>query len=61
VRNITFVDSGKVAMSNPVRQSLYNLEDTLNGGKFKVDAAVDNLKLVFPGMVAFLFRYILEL
>ncbi|CAM6122251.1 unnamed protein product [Calypogeia fissa] len=52
VRNITFVDSGKVAMSNPVRQSLYNLEDSLNGGKLKVDAAVDSLKHIFPAMEA---------
>lgn len=52
VRNVTFVDSGKVSMSNPVRQSLYNLEDSLHGGKLKVDAAVDNLKHIFPGMEA---------
>ncbi|GJV23273.1 ubiquitin-like modifier-activating enzyme ATG7 isoform X1 [Tanacetum coccineum] len=39
VRKITLVDSGKVAMSNPLRQSLYNLEDCLDGGDLKALAA----------------------
>ncbi|GJV56476.1 ubiquitin-like modifier-activating enzyme ATG7 [Tanacetum coccineum] len=39
VRKITLVDSGKVVMSNPLRQSLYNLEDCLDGGDLKALAA----------------------
>ncbi|KAM7500708.1 hypothetical protein LguiA_025122 [Lonicera macranthoides] len=52
VRKITLVDSGKVAMSNPLRQSLYTLEDCLNGGEFKATAAAKRLKLIFPGSEA---------
>ncbi|BBN01496.1 ubiquitin-like modifier-activating enzyme ATG7 [Marchantia polymorpha subsp. ruderalis] len=48
IRHITFVDYGKVAMSNPCRQSLYNLEDCLNGGKPKAEAAVASLKRIGP-------------
>ena len=29
-RNITFMDNGKVSYSNPVRQSLYNFNDSTN-------------------------------
>ena len=36
VKNITFVDYGKVSYSNPVRQSLFNFEDSVKGGKPKV-------------------------
>ncbi|BAB09318.1 ubiquitin activating enzyme E1-like protein [Arabidopsis thaliana] len=50
IRNITFVDYGKVAMSNPVRQSLYNFEDCLGRGEFKAVAAVKSLKQIFPAM-----------
>ena len=35
VKNITFIDYSKVSYSNPVRQSLYEYEDTINGGKPK--------------------------
>ncbi|KAG6554409.1 hypothetical protein Mapa_004326 [Marchantia paleacea] len=48
IRHVTFVDYGKVAMSNPCRQSLYNLEDCLNGGKPKAEAAVASLKRIGP-------------
>lgn len=51
VRNITFVDNGKVSFSNPVRQNLYTHEDCLNGGKDKALAAAENLKKIFPGVV----------
>lgn len=51
VRKITLVDSGKVAMSNPLRQSLYTLEDCLDGGDFKALAAVKSLKRIFPAVV----------
>lgn len=52
VRKITLVDSGKVAMSNPLRQSLYTLDDCLNGGEFKATAAVKSLKRIFPAVEA---------
>ncbi|KAI6657889.1 hypothetical protein LOD99_15607 [Oopsacas minuta] len=50
VRHITLVDNGKVAFSNPVRQSLFTFEDSLNGGKCKSEAAADALKRIFPGV-----------
>lgn len=46
------VDSGRVAMSNPLRQSLYTLDDCLNGGEFKATAAAKNLKKIFPAVVS---------
>lgn len=52
VRKITIVDSGKVAMSNPLRQSLYTLEDCLNGGEFKAVAAANSLKRIHPAAEA---------
>lgn len=52
VRKITLLDSGKVAMSNPLRQSLYTLEDCLNGGDFKATAAVKSLERIFPAVEA---------
>ncbi|KAI3680789.1 hypothetical protein L6452_35565 [Arctium lappa] len=52
VRKITLVDSGKVAMSNPLRQSLYTLEDCLNGGDFKALAAAKSLRRIFPAVEA---------
>ncbi|KAI8534585.1 hypothetical protein RHMOL_Rhmol10G0102100 [Rhododendron molle] len=52
VRKITLLDSGKVAMSNPPRQSLYTLEDCLNGGEFKAIAAVKSLERIFPAVEA---------
>jgi ubiquitin-like modifier-activating enzyme ATG7 len=51
VRHITLIDYGRVAMSNPLRQSLFTHEDSLNGGKLKADAAAENLKRIFPGVV----------
>ncbi|TPX37245.1 hypothetical protein SmJEL517_g01103 [Synchytrium microbalum] len=50
VRNITFVDSGKVSFTNPVRQPLFSFEDCLDGGKYKAVAAADALKRIFPGV-----------
>lgn len=52
VRHITFVDNGTVSFSNPVRQPLYNYEDSLDGGKVKALAAAEALKKIFPGIVA---------
>jgi ubiquitin-like modifier-activating enzyme ATG7 len=48
VRKISFVDSGKVSFSNPVRQPLFNYEDCLKGGSPKAEAAAANLKKIFP-------------
>lgn len=52
VRKISFVDNGKVSYSNPVRQTLYNLEDCLKGGRPKALAAAENLRRIFPGMLS---------
>ncbi|XP_039120849.1 ubiquitin-like modifier-activating enzyme atg7 isoform X1 [Dioscorea cayenensis subsp. rotundata] len=50
VRKLTLVDSGRVSMSNPVRQSLYTFDDCLNGGRLKAEAAARNLNAIFPAM-----------
>ena len=50
VRHITCVDSGRVAFSNPARQSLYEFEDCLEGGKPKAECAADHLKKIFPAL-----------
>jgi len=50
VRNITFVDYGKISHSNPVRQTLYDFEDAIAGGKPKAEAAALKCKKIFPGM-----------
>ncbi|GMM28714.1 Atg7 protein [Martiniozyma asiatica (nom. inval.)] len=50
VRNITFVDNGKVSFSNPVRQPLFDFEDCLNGGEPKAETCAKNLKRVFPNV-----------
>ncbi|GBG63923.1 hypothetical protein CBR_g39927 [Chara braunii] len=52
VRQITIVDYGRVSMSNPLRQSLYELEDCLGGGKPKALAAAERLQRIFPGVTA---------
>lgn len=52
VRKITLIDNGKVAMSNPLRQSLYTLDDCLQGGEFKAIAAVKSLKKIYPAVEA---------
>lgn len=49
IRHITLLDYGRVAMSNPVRQSLYTFDDC---GKPKADMAAENLRRIFPGVVA---------
>ncbi|KAK2944349.1 putative ubiquitin-activating enzyme E1 [Blattamonas nauphoetae] len=50
VRHITFVDRGKVAFSNPVRQPLFKFEDCLNGGRPKAEAAADALREILPSV-----------
>ena len=52
VRHVTFVDSGTVAFSNPVRQSLFEFADCLKGGKPKASAAAEALLRIYPGMKA---------
>ena len=49
IRNITFVDSGKVSFSNPVRQPLFTFQDCLQGGKPKAKCAAEHLKEIFQG------------
>jgi ubiquitin-like modifier-activating enzyme ATG7 len=49
IKNISFVDSGKVSYSNPVRQSLYEFEDAKNNAGKAVRAA-SKLKQIFPGV-----------
>ena len=46
IRNITLVDNGRVSYSNPVRQSLFELSDCAEGGKFKAEAAAQSLKRI---------------
>lgn len=43
VRKITFVDSGRVSYSNPVRQSLFGIDDCKDGGRYKATAAAESL------------------
>lgn len=50
VKKITFVDSGKVSYSNPVRQTLFTFEDCLDGGQPKALAAAKRLKEIYPGV-----------
>ena len=49
MKNITFVDNGKVSYSNPVRQSLFNFEHCLDGGQLKSQVAASMLEKIFPG------------
>lgn len=42
----------QVAFSNPVRQSLYEFEDCLHGGRPKAQAAADKLRQIYPGAVS---------
>ena len=52
IRHISFVDSGRVAYSNPVRQSLYEFKDCLEGGAPKAEAAAEALRRIFPSVHA---------
>mmetsp|Transcript_32102 Transcript_32102/g.43966 ORF Transcript_32102/g.43966 Transcript_32102/m.43966 type:complete len:691 (+) Transcript_32102:91-2163(+) len=49
VKHITFVDNGRVSLSNPVRQSLFTFEDSRES-RFKAEAAADQLKKIFPSV-----------
>ena len=46
VRDMTLVDNGRVSYSNPVRQSLFVLEDCVDGGKPKATAAAESLERI---------------
>jgi ubiquitin-like modifier-activating enzyme ATG7 len=48
VHKITFVDNGRVAYSNPVRQSLFEFADCVEGGAFKATAAAEHVKKIRP-------------
>jgi E1-like protein-activating enzyme Gsa7p/Apg7p len=48
VINITFVDSGRVSYSNPVRQPLFTIQDASGDGLYKADAAASALKSIHP-------------
>ena len=51
VRKITFIDSGKVSYSNPVRQPLFTMDDCKSDGgdgKPKAVAAAEALRLIAP-------------
>ncbi|KAJ2009848.1 Autophagy protein 7 [Coemansia thaxteri] len=48
VRTVTFVDSGRVALSNPARQPLYDFADSLGGGRPKAAAAAAAMRRIFP-------------
>ncbi|XP_030853789.1 ubiquitin-like modifier-activating enzyme ATG7 [Strongylocentrotus purpuratus] len=50
VRTITFVDNSTVSFSNPVRQSLFEFEDSLGGGKPKAQTAAEKIEKIFPGV-----------
>ena len=39
-----------MSYSNPVRQSLYEFSDCLNGGQNKAEAAAKKLRQIFPGV-----------
>jgi ubiquitin-like modifier-activating enzyme ATG7 len=47
VRHITFVDSGTVSHSNPVRQPLFSFEDAVKGSS-KAEVAAESLRRIFP-------------
>lgn len=50
VQHLTFVDSGRVSYSNPVRQSLFTVADCQDGGKFKAPTAAERVREIAPGV-----------
>ena len=52
IKHITFVDSGRVSYSNPVRQSLFEFKDCFEGGAHKAEAAAKKLVDIFPGVTS---------
>jgi ubiquitin-like modifier-activating enzyme ATG7 len=51
-RHLTFCDQGKVSYSNPSRQSLFVVEDCINGGKPKAQRAAEAVREIHPGCQA---------
>jgi ubiquitin-like modifier-activating enzyme ATG7 len=49
VRTLTFVDSGTVSYSNPVRQSLFTFDDSVQK-RDKAEAAANSIRLVAPSV-----------
>jgi ubiquitin-like modifier-activating enzyme ATG7 len=49
---ITFVDSGRVSFSNPVRQCLFTFADSQKPDNFKATIAAERLKEVYPNVDA---------
>ena len=52
VKNITFVDSGTVSFSNPVRQPLFTFQDCIGGATGKAERAAEALREIYPGVNA---------
>jgi ubiquitin-like modifier-activating enzyme ATG7 len=52
VHKITFIDSGTVSFSNPVRQPLFTFEDCIGGATMKATRAAEALKSIYPGVDA---------
>ncbi|CAZ81899.1 unnamed protein product [Tuber melanosporum] len=52
VHKITFIDSGTVSFSNPVRQPLYTFQDCIGGETMKAIRAAEALKEIYPGVDA---------
>jgi ubiquitin-like modifier-activating enzyme ATG7 len=48
VRAITLVDGGRVSLSSPARQPLYEHADAAGGGRWKAEAAADALRRTCP-------------
>lgn len=47
VRNLTFVDNGRISYSNPVRQSLFVFEDC-GTDRTKASTAAERIRAIFP-------------
>lgn len=47
ITKITFLDNGRVSYSNPLRQNLFNYEDSTKRN-FKAEAAACNMKNIYP-------------
>lgn len=55
VEQITFVDNSKISYSNPVRQTLFQFQDSISTefkDNFKATKAAENLKHIYPGVVS---------
>lgn len=50
VRKITFIDNATVSFSNPVRQPLFDYQDSVGGETQKAYRAAESLKNIYPGV-----------